>query len=59
MKKINSEIFNTLFRYNFPGAKLASTLDIMCKSPSIKCFLVLPFCKDDCNEMLTLQLDDY
>lgn len=57
MKKINSEIFNKLFWYNFPEAKWASTLPTMYRSPSV--FLMLPFHKDDCNEMLTLLLDDY
>lgn len=54
---MNSEIFNKLFWYNFPEAKWASTLPIICRSPSV--FLMLPFHKDDCNEMLTLLLDDY
>lgn len=38
VKRINSDIFNKLFWYNVPEAKWASTLHIMHRSPSIKCF---------------------
>ena len=59
VKKINSETFNKLFWYNFPEAKWASTLHIMYRSPSSKCFSGAAFHKDDCDEMLTLLLGDY